>query len=167
MTTKQYHYFADDGSYGNARGLYIAETSDWSDEQWEAIDEASDYDRHEIASDIASENGSDFTSFGDTIEILNNPEAMEAIEEAGDEILSEKAMQFALEHFLSEFPYDANPIDVFNDFDDLYDAGEIVIWEPFENQMLNDVVQWIADLQVVTFKLLKGLETDAILPERN
>lgn len=38
MTT----YFAKDGSYGDASGLVIVDTSKWTEETWRMIDETSD-----------------------------------------------------------------------------------------------------------------------------
>ena len=35
-------YFATDGSYGDATGLVIVDTSKWTHEQWQMIEETSD-----------------------------------------------------------------------------------------------------------------------------
>jgi hypothetical protein len=35
-------YFATDGSYGDASGLVIVDTSKWTHEQWQMIEETSD-----------------------------------------------------------------------------------------------------------------------------
>lgn len=35
-------YFAKDGSYGDATGLVIVDTSKWTEEQWQMIEETSD-----------------------------------------------------------------------------------------------------------------------------
>jgi len=35
-----YTYFARDGSYGDAGGILIINTEDWSDDDWAAIDNA-------------------------------------------------------------------------------------------------------------------------------
>ena len=35
-------YFAKDGSYGDASGLVIVDTSNWSEETWEMIENTSD-----------------------------------------------------------------------------------------------------------------------------
>ena len=35
-------YFATDGSYGDASGLVIVDTSKWTQEQWQMIEETSD-----------------------------------------------------------------------------------------------------------------------------
>jgi hypothetical protein len=49
MTT---YYFAADGSYGRAEDIIIIDTANWSDEEWEAIDMASDSARHSTAAQI-------------------------------------------------------------------------------------------------------------------
>lgn len=43
------HYFAADGNYGSAEGLVVVDTSDWTDDEWAAIDFARDNERAEIA----------------------------------------------------------------------------------------------------------------------
>ena len=50
-------YFAKDGSYGDAAGMVIIDTRAWSNDQWDRIDNASDYERAAIAASIALENG--------------------------------------------------------------------------------------------------------------
>lgn len=50
-------YFANDGSYGAAAGLVILDTRAWNQEQWDAVENASEYERVAIAVSIASENG--------------------------------------------------------------------------------------------------------------
>ena len=50
-------YFAKDGSYGDAAGMVIIDCRDWNDDQWDRIDNASDYERAAIAASIALENG--------------------------------------------------------------------------------------------------------------
>jgi hypothetical protein len=35
-------YFASDGSYGDATGLVVVDTSKWTEEQWQMIEETSD-----------------------------------------------------------------------------------------------------------------------------
>lgn len=42
-------YFAIDGSYGDAEGMVVADTSDWTNEMWDMIHESSDFDRGYIA----------------------------------------------------------------------------------------------------------------------
>jgi len=46
-------YFAMDGNYGDAHGTIIIDTSTWSQENWDAIEMASDYDRIVVALEIA------------------------------------------------------------------------------------------------------------------
>jgi hypothetical protein len=45
-------YFAADGSYGCSKGLSVMDTSHWTDEDWQRIDEASDGNRVDIAHEI-------------------------------------------------------------------------------------------------------------------
>lgn len=47
------HYFAADGNYGSAEGLVIVDTSDWTEEEWDAIDAARDSERPAIASQLS------------------------------------------------------------------------------------------------------------------
>ncbi len=46
-------YFAMDGNYGVAHGLIIIDTRDWTEDDWDLIDNASDYDRFSVAITIA------------------------------------------------------------------------------------------------------------------
>lgn len=48
-------YFAEDGNYGDASTLAIVDTSEWTDEDWERLDEESDWNRPETARLIAEE----------------------------------------------------------------------------------------------------------------
>ena len=50
-------YFAADGSYGDAAGLVILDTRVWNQEQWDAVETASDYERVAIALNVALEEG--------------------------------------------------------------------------------------------------------------
>jgi len=43
------HYFATDGNYGDAEGIGITVTDNWTEAHWELIDEALDADRITIA----------------------------------------------------------------------------------------------------------------------
>lgn len=45
----QMHYFALDGNYGDAAGLTVIDTGDWTESDFAIIDEASDGDRPEVA----------------------------------------------------------------------------------------------------------------------
>ena len=58
------HYFAADGSYGPAE-LVIIDTTDWTDEEWMAIDNARESERMSIAWQLA--NGVDLDSDQDTL----------------------------------------------------------------------------------------------------
>ena len=52
MTTT---YFSSDGSYGDASNIVLAKTDDWTPAMWQAIDEAGDYDRVELAEHFMTE----------------------------------------------------------------------------------------------------------------
>jgi hypothetical protein len=47
------HYFASDGSFGDANGMTIVDTSLFTDEDWETIDECYDWERPAMAERIA------------------------------------------------------------------------------------------------------------------
>lgn len=49
MTTT---YFATDGSYGDADDILVIDTSDWSDDEWDAVRECADSARHDVARQI-------------------------------------------------------------------------------------------------------------------
>lgn len=42
-------YFATDGNYGVADGIVLVDVSDWLDGDFEAVDDASDSDRAQVA----------------------------------------------------------------------------------------------------------------------
>jgi len=42
-------YFAEDGSYGDAKNLRIIDTSEFTEEEWEIISNANDILRHKLA----------------------------------------------------------------------------------------------------------------------
>ena len=46
-------YFAMDGNYGDAESIVIVDTSYWDDDDWAAIEFASNSERMEIARQIA------------------------------------------------------------------------------------------------------------------
>jgi hypothetical protein len=48
-------YFAMDGNYGNAHGLVIIDTADWTDADWDRVENATDDDRFIVAVAIAEE----------------------------------------------------------------------------------------------------------------
>jgi hypothetical protein len=48
-TVRVLNYFAEDGSYGNASGLTIMETTHWDKTDWAIIEGASDWARPEVA----------------------------------------------------------------------------------------------------------------------
>lgn len=45
-------YFAADGNYGDADALVVVNTNRFTDEDWQAIDEAGDEERAEVALSI-------------------------------------------------------------------------------------------------------------------
>ena len=46
------HFFSNDGSYGDAKGILIVDTDQWSEEDWRDIDDACDMTRLAIAKEI-------------------------------------------------------------------------------------------------------------------
>ena len=48
-------YFAMDGNYGDSHGVIIIDTRTWSQEDWDRIEMAGDYDRIVVATTIALE----------------------------------------------------------------------------------------------------------------
>jgi hypothetical protein len=54
MTQPEGTYFASDGSFGSADGLEIVDTSDWTQQDWEMIENASDSERAALARHIAN-----------------------------------------------------------------------------------------------------------------
>jgi hypothetical protein len=49
------HYFAKDGNYGIAENFRVFETSDWTKQDWQKIENCSDGERLEIAINIAED----------------------------------------------------------------------------------------------------------------
>ena len=47
-------YFASDGNCGDAEGLVILDTSDWTEDEWDLILSAPDSDRVRIAREISN-----------------------------------------------------------------------------------------------------------------
>lgn len=47
------HYFATDGNYGDASGIVVVNTSKWTNQDWELVDETMDYERPQIAKQIS------------------------------------------------------------------------------------------------------------------
>jgi hypothetical protein len=50
---KNHHYFALDGNYGVADGMVVVDTQNWSEADWQAIDEVGDRDRATLALALA------------------------------------------------------------------------------------------------------------------
>ena len=48
-------YIADDGNYGDASGLAIVDTSEWTEDDWARLDDEHDWNRPETARLIAEE----------------------------------------------------------------------------------------------------------------
>jgi hypothetical protein len=48
-TAKSKTYFAEDGSYGDAKDLVLTDTSSWTEPMWSAIDDAGDNNRQQLA----------------------------------------------------------------------------------------------------------------------
>ena len=53
LETKVLHYFALDGNYGNADGIVLVDTADWSEDDWSAVEMAGDSDRASVAYALA------------------------------------------------------------------------------------------------------------------
>jgi hypothetical protein len=49
---QQQHYFASDGNYGDADGIGVFDTTNWTDREWELINDATDGRRLRIARNI-------------------------------------------------------------------------------------------------------------------
>lgn len=49
------HYFALDGSYGEADRFVLLDTTDWTEENWNDIENATDNQRIDVATAIDSE----------------------------------------------------------------------------------------------------------------
>ena len=47
------HYFTKDGNYGDADGATMFDTTKWTAAQWQAIEDASNQNRFEVAKEIA------------------------------------------------------------------------------------------------------------------
>ena len=45
-------FFASDGSYGDAEGLVIINTTQWGEKEWAMIEQSSDYGRLRVAIQI-------------------------------------------------------------------------------------------------------------------
>lgn len=43
------HYFAIDGNYGDAEDLVFADTTLWTEEDWQSLDNARDAERPQLA----------------------------------------------------------------------------------------------------------------------
>ena len=48
-------YFATDGNYGNAEDLVKVDTTDWTEEEWEIIENTRECDRPAIAVQLATQ----------------------------------------------------------------------------------------------------------------
>ena len=47
------HYFATDGNYGNAENLVIIDTADWTEDEWDIIEQSPENDRTKIAQQLS------------------------------------------------------------------------------------------------------------------
>lgn len=54
MKLKEKHYFSIDGNYGSADGLIVVDTSAWTVDEWEIIDETPDSERASVAKQLAA-----------------------------------------------------------------------------------------------------------------
>lgn len=55
---RQKHYFSPDGNYGDATGLVVIDTEDWSPADWDYIEGLSEGRRAEVAEDLEAGRGS-------------------------------------------------------------------------------------------------------------
>ena len=46
------YFFSADGTFGTADGLVVCDTDQWTTEDWEQVEEASDSDRPQLALEI-------------------------------------------------------------------------------------------------------------------
>jgi hypothetical protein len=46
------HYFAKDGSYGDAEGLVLIDTTEWTAFEWDQVEDAHDTDRVAMAKQV-------------------------------------------------------------------------------------------------------------------
>lgn len=65
----QKHYFSQDGNYGDADSLTVVDTSRWTSDDWDEIDEAPDYDRPRLARLIAKKYEDDEIAEPDDIDV--------------------------------------------------------------------------------------------------
>lgn len=49
-------YFAADGSFGDAAGLVVIDTSDWDQDDWDHIDFAPESERLSVARELSESN---------------------------------------------------------------------------------------------------------------
>jgi hypothetical protein len=45
-------YFAKDGSYGKSSGMIVVDTAEWTEEDWEQVENAYDDERVEVAHSV-------------------------------------------------------------------------------------------------------------------
>ena len=65
-----FSYFAIDGSYGDAEGMVVADTLEWTDEEWNLIHECGDYHRGYVAE--LFENGASVEEAIKILELIEN-----------------------------------------------------------------------------------------------
>lgn len=66
MTTT---YFAADGNYGDAEGLVMIDTTDWTEDEWMTIEYSPENERIRIAQELSREINDQPTLFDDLVEI--------------------------------------------------------------------------------------------------
>jgi hypothetical protein len=49
------YYFATDGNYGDATELIIVDTTNWSESDWQLIEDSHDSERSDVAQRISEE----------------------------------------------------------------------------------------------------------------
>jgi len=49
------YYFAQDGNWGSAEEILLVDTTNWTEEDWELIEDATDSERGQIAQRLSEE----------------------------------------------------------------------------------------------------------------
>jgi len=49
------YYFAQDGNWGSAEEILLVDTTNWTEEDWQLIDDATDSERGQIAQRLSEE----------------------------------------------------------------------------------------------------------------
>jgi hypothetical protein len=55
------HYFAADGNYGDAEGLFIVDTSAWDEDDWDEVESFGDLSRMDAVRESIEKHDSPYT----------------------------------------------------------------------------------------------------------